>query len=110
LLGSGFVAKPLVDYLLRNEQYAVTIASNMLEEAQELSANRARAPVVPLDVKNKETLGKLIASHDIVVSFIPATMHPLVAEQCLHHNKNLITASYISPAMQAFDQEYSDFI
>jgi alpha-aminoadipic semialdehyde synthase len=82
----------------------------MLEEAQELSENRARAPVVPLDVKNKDTLGKLISNHDIVVSFVPATMHPIVAEQCLQYNKNLITASYISPAMQAFDQESFNLI
>ncbi|KAI8900382.1 Saccharopine dehydrogenase-domain-containing protein [Globomyces pollinis-pini] len=103
LLGSGFVAKPLVDYLLRNPGYSVTIASNMKEEALNLSQNRPRAPVVPLDVSNKESLGSLVSSHDIVVSFVPATMHPIVAEECLKYNKNLVTASYISPAMKALD-------
>ncbi len=59
--------------------------------------------MVPLDVKNSDALGNLVSTHDIVVSFVPAIMHPLVAEQCLKFNKHLVTASYISPAMQAFD-------
>ncbi|KAJ3000998.1 hypothetical protein HDV02_000067 [Globomyces sp. JEL0801] len=81
-----------------------TLAShNMKEEALNLSQNRPRAPVVPLDVSNKESLGSLVSSHDIVVSFVPATMHPIVAEECLKYNKNLVTASYISPAMKALD-------
>jgi alpha-aminoadipic semialdehyde synthase len=104
-LGSGFVAKPLVDYLLRNEGYQVTIASNMAQEARELSNNRLRAPVIPLDVQNKEQLGSIISSHDIVVSFVPATMHPIVAAECLKYNKHLVTASYISPAMQSLDAQ-----
>ena len=106
MLGSGFVAKPLVDYLLRNEAYSVTIASNEADEAYELSQNRPRAPVVPLDVKNNQKLGKLVSEHDIVVSFVPATMHPLVAEQCILYKKHLVTASYISPEMKAFDLRY----
>ncbi|KAJ3270540.1 hypothetical protein HDV01_007743 [Terramyces sp. JEL0728] len=103
LLGSGFVAKPLVDFLLRNKGYSVTIASNMKQEALRLSDNRPNAPVVPLDVSNKQQLGELVKSHDIVVSFVPATLHPIVAEECLKFKKNLVTASYISPAMQALN-------
>ncbi|KAJ3338033.1 hypothetical protein HDU91_001330 [Kappamyces sp. JEL0680] len=103
LLGSGFVAQPLVDYLLRNPFYSVTIASNVREEAIALAQGHKHASVVPLDVKNQDQLGALVAAHDVVVSFIPATMHPVVAEACLKHGKNLVTASYISPAMKAFD-------
>lgn len=33
---------------------------------------------------------------DIVLSLLPATMHGRVASQCLKHNTNLVTASYIS--------------
>lgn len=106
LIGSGFVAKPLVDYLLKDTNYSVTIASNDEIEARDLSQNRKNAPVVSLNVQNDtEYLGVLVKMHDIVVSFVPAAFHVLVAEQCLKFKKNLVTASYISPSMKALDQE-----
>nr|KAJ3417907.1 hypothetical protein HK105_000609 [Polyrhizophydium stewartii] len=104
LLGSGYVAGPLVDYLLRLPGVHVTIASNALDEANRLARGRKTTTVVPLDVANTEELSALVAGHDVVVSFIPATMHPTVAEQCLQHKKHLVTASYISPAMAALDE------
>ncbi|KAI9017090.1 Saccharopine dehydrogenase-domain-containing protein [Gaertneriomyces semiglobifer] len=105
LLGSGFVAGPLVDYLLRAPYRSVTIASNMLEEAQRLSAGRENAPVVPLNVADKAALAQLISQHDIVISFVPATLHPVVAEACIEAKKNMVTASYVSPEMAALDSK-----
>jgi alpha-aminoadipic semialdehyde synthase len=67
LLGSGFVARPLVDYLLRNSNYSVTIASNNVQESLLLSDNRKRAPTVPFDINNYTKLSELMKSHDIVV-------------------------------------------
>ena len=86
--------------------YSVTIASNLQQEALELSENRPKAPVVSLDVSNEKDLGKLVSSHDIVVSFVPAFLHPIVAQQCLKFKKNLVTASYISAEMKALDEAY----
>ncbi|KAH6597557.1 hypothetical protein BASA61_003126 [Batrachochytrium salamandrivorans] len=108
LLGSGFVAGPLVDYLLRTPGTHVTIASNAREEAMRLSGGRDSTSVLPLDVSNKAELSNLVSGHDVVVSFVPASLHPVIAEQCLEHKKNLVTASYISPAMAAFDQRAKD--
>ncbi|KAJ3196917.1 hypothetical protein HK101_007282 [Irineochytrium annulatum] len=103
LLGSGYVATPLVDYLLRSKNVQVTIASNATEEATRLSNGRPAAPVVSLNVSDKSKLSSLISDHNVVVSFIPATLHPIVAERCLEAKKHLVTASYISPAMKALD-------
>ncbi|KAI8929038.1 Saccharopine dehydrogenase-domain-containing protein [Entophlyctis helioformis] len=108
LLGSGYVAAPLVDYLLRQPGTTVTIASNLPDEANKLAGGRKTAIVAPLDVSNTAELGALVAAHDVVVSFVPATLHPIVAEQCLQHKKHLVTASYISPAMSALDQRAKD--
>ncbi|KAI8906263.1 Saccharopine dehydrogenase-domain-containing protein [Gorgonomyces haynaldii] len=105
LLGSGFVAKPLVDYLLRHDHNIVTIATNNQEEGVHLSEHRLRAPVVPLDVSNDTELLSLIENHDIVVSFVPATLHPVVAQKCIQAKKHLVTASYISPKMKEFDAQ-----
>ncbi|TPX35462.1 hypothetical protein SmJEL517_g02078 [Synchytrium microbalum] len=103
LLGSGFVSAPLVDYLLRESRTAITIASNSKPEADRLAAGRQGTKVAPLDVHNKEALGTLVSEHDVVVSFVPAPLHPLVALPCIQHGKHLVTASYISPAMAELD-------
>lgn len=38
----------------------------------------------------------------VVCSLLPATMHPAIAAQALAHNKHMVTASYVSPELQAF--------
>ncbi|TPX57572.1 hypothetical protein PhCBS80983_g03736 [Powellomyces hirtus] len=105
LLGSGFVSAPLVDYMLRDSHRSVTIASNLPKEAAQLSGGRKRAPVTGLDVSDKGALADLVSKHDLVVSFVPATLHPNVAEVCIAKKKNMVTASYISPAMQALNDK-----
>jgi alpha-aminoadipic semialdehyde synthase len=82
----------------------LSIASNIKEEALEIAGGRSRVVVAPLDAKTAPQLGSLVENHDLVVSFVPATMHPLVAEQCIKFKKNMVTASYISPAMKALHE------
>ncbi|KAJ3105261.1 hypothetical protein HDU97_008284 [Phlyctochytrium planicorne] len=103
LLGSGYVSAPLVDYLLRSKDVHVTIASNAKEEALKLSGNRTQTSVAPLDVSDHNSLTKLVSLSDAVVSFVPASLHPIVAEKCINEKKHLVTASYISPAMKKLD-------
>jgi alpha-aminoadipic semialdehyde synthase len=100
LLGSGFVSAPLVEYLVRNPNYTITIASNDIQEANDLANQKSQCLTVQLDITDSEALSKLISHTDIVVSFVPAFMHVKVAEQCLQHGKNMVTASYISPGMK----------
>ncbi|KAF9419700.1 hypothetical protein BGZ94_009331 [Podila epigama] len=104
LCGSGFVAGPLVDYLLRDPNVSLTIASNAQAEATSLALGRANTKVVPLDVKDDAKMASLVKDSDIVVSFVPAPFHPIIAEHCIQEKKNMVTASYISPAMKALDE------
>ncbi|KAK3818823.1 MAG: Saccharopine dehydrogenase-domain-containing protein [Benniella sp.] len=104
LCGSGFVAGPLVDYLLRDPNVHVTIASNSQIEATSLAMGKANTTVVPLDVKDNAKMASLVKDSDIVVSFVPAPFHPTIAEHCIQEKKNMVTASYISPAMKALDE------
>ncbi|KAI8352990.1 Saccharopine dehydrogenase-domain-containing protein [Mortierella sp. GBAus27b] len=104
LCGSGFVAGPLVDYLLRDPNVHVTIASNSQVEATSLAMGRANTTVVPLDVKDNAKMSSLVKDSDIVVSFVPAPFHPTIAEHCIQEKKNMVTASYISPAMKGLDE------
>ncbi|KAG8910593.1 hypothetical protein FRC01_006246, partial [Tulasnella sp. 417] len=105
LLGSGMVAKPAVDELLSRGGVELVIASNNLKEAQELAHyhETQACKAVRLDASDKNMISQLISSADIVISLLPAPLHPPVAELCIEHKKHLVTASYISPAMQSLD-------
>jgi saccharopine dehydrogenase-like NADP-dependent oxidoreductase len=58
-----------------------------------------------LDVNNIADLENLISRHDHVISFIPPWMHTPIAEACLKLGKNMITSSYISPAMEEMHEK-----
>ncbi|RKO99111.1 hypothetical protein CXG81DRAFT_30296 [Caulochytrium protostelioides] len=111
VLGSGFVAGPLVRYL-QQIGVALTIASNQVSEAEALVAELPCSDgvtVMPLDLgdaastANAGSLDTLLAQYDAVVSLVPATMHLAVAESAIRARVPMVTASYISPAMQALD-------
>ncbi|GFO42771.1 alpha-aminoadipic semialdehyde synthase, mitochondrial [Plakobranchus ocellatus] len=47
-----------------------------------------------------EELEKQVGDHDLIISLLPYAYHPDVAKLCIKHRKNMVTASYISPAMR----------
>lgn len=52
-----------------------------------------------------------VASTNLVSmrSLLPVPFHPSVAELCIKHQKHLVTASYISPAMKALHERSAVF-
>ncbi|OAD69755.1 hypothetical protein PHYBLDRAFT_116084 [Phycomyces blakesleeanus NRRL 1555(-)] len=103
LLGSGMVAGPLVEHLLKRPDVRVVVASNMANEAKALVANHDRAESVGLDISNGSQLSGLVSKADVVVSFVPAFLHPKVAKVCIQERKHMVTASYVSEEMQELD-------
>ena len=100
VLGSGRVSMSLVDLLGRTEQKHIKVASNLEDEAREVAKIAKRGEHVTLDLNDKEALKKLVKDQDIVISLLPAPLHPLVAEECIAQKTNFVTASYESPAMK----------
>lgn len=105
LLGAGLVAGPLIEYLLGYDEIELFVADLDLERARSLVRNHPRGRVIQLDLQDRESLVRLLAQSEVVVSLVPYTFHPYVAEICLELKKNLVTASYISPAMKALDSK-----
>jgi len=105
LLGAGLVTEPLVDYLLEVPEFSLTIATRTVSKAVKLLKGHARGIAKSLNVKDEQALETEIKNHDLTISLLPATMHPIVAKYCLKYEKNLVTTSYVSPAMQAFNDE-----
>ncbi|XP_035212536.1 alpha-aminoadipic semialdehyde synthase, mitochondrial-like, partial [Stegodyphus dumicola] len=100
VLGAGYVAGPLVDYLTRDQTIHVTIGS-ILQNQGEALVKSANAEHVVLDVtKGKGPLEKLIEESTLVVSLLPYTLHPTIAEHCIKYKINMVTASYLTPEMR----------
>jgi len=104
VFGAGLVAKPLVQYLLDQAGFQVTVASRTLNKAEALVGDHPQGKAVAFDItKDSASLGDLVAQADLAVSLLPYIYHVQVAEQCIEHKKHLVTTSYVSDAMRALD-------
>lgn len=102
IFGSGYVAGPVVKYFgSQADDLEIVIASNASVEAENLAKLAPKnATIERFDVADAEKLGRLVDASTLAISLLPASMHVPVAQVCLEKSKNLVTASYISPAMQ----------
>ncbi|GAB1600841.1 alpha-aminoadipic semialdehyde synthase, mitochondrial-like isoform X2 [Argonauta hians] len=101
LLGAGYVSTPVVEYLTRDKNYHMTVASQLKDDLDIISTHNSNVDCVTIDItRNKEELENLIQEHDIVISLLPYTYHPQIAKMCISNHKNMVTASYVSPAMR----------
>lgn len=109
LLGSGYVAGPAAEYILRQGN-ALTIGCRTLATAQELVATLPHEGATPvsIDVTDPTALAKLVGEHHLVVSLIPYTYHTAVIEAAIAAKVDVVTTSYVSPAMKALDQKCKD--
>jgi len=108
IIGAGKSTGVLVDYLLKKsetEKLQLTIADKELSQAQNLCNGHDSATAVELDVFNKAERLKYLKKADIVVSMLPARFHIEVARDCVALEKNLVTASYVSPEMEELHAE-----
>ena len=105
LLGAGLVAKPLVRYLLDQEDIQVTIASRTLSKAEKLIEGHPKGKALQWVVEQDEELKKLIEDADIAISLLPYTYHTKVANICIDLKKPMVTTSYVSQAMMDLDSK-----
>lgn len=108
IIGAGRSASSLIKYLLEkseSEKLHLTIGDLSLELAQRKTLGHKNATAIALDINNTEQRQSEIHKADIVISMLPAHMHIEVAKDCILYNKHMVTASYISDAMQALDSQ-----
>jgi hypothetical protein len=106
LLGSGFVAQPAADYVLRRPENSLTIGCRTVATAKALAATLQRpAETVSIDVSDAKALEVLVAQHDLVISLIPYTFHKDVIKAAIKSRKNVVTTSYVSDAMLELEEE-----
>ncbi|NXM94434.1 AASS protein, partial [Sylvia borin] len=105
LLGSGYVSGPVLEYLTRDSNIDITVVSVMKEQLEQLTKKYRNVTPVHMDVlKHEEKLSSLVKKHDLVISLLPYSAHPFVAKKCIDSKVNLVTASYLTPAMKELQE------
>ena len=106
ILGAGKSSVALIDYLVNQaqvQQWQVTVADITAEQALQKTKARLNTYALGLDLTLATEREELIGKADIVISMLPASLHMLVANDCIKLKKNLVTPSYISDAMRELD-------
>jgi saccharopine dehydrogenase-like NADP-dependent oxidoreductase len=108
IIGAGRSASSLIRYLLsksESENLHLIVADLSLALAEKKTENHPNATPIALNIFDTDERKAAIESASIVISMLPAHLHIEIAKDCLQFKKHLVTASYISDAMQALDEE-----
>lgn len=100
---SVYLIKLLQHYLITKDAQLTIVADEFKNFPSELKYNTHT-----FLLKNRITKALVDAevfTNDIVVSLLPAHLHIEIARACLKFKKHLITASYVSKAMQAIHHD-----
>ena len=108
ILGAGLSASSLIKYMLDHSEknnWKVVLGDVSIETAEKKINGHKNGEALAFDVKNQEQVNTEVKSSDIVISMLPASFHYIVAEACVEHAVNMVTASYVSPEIKALDQK-----
>ncbi len=108
LLGAGRSSSSLINYLLQqadHNNWTVTVGDISEQLARERTSGFASGRAIEFNIEDRERSRKAIQAADLVISLLPAHLHPLAAAICLEQRKHFFTASYVSDDMRSFDSE-----
>lgn len=99
------VAMPVIRVLGEAKDVHLTIASDNSEQAltmiSQIKDHESKLRYQPFQYpKDMNIIEKLIKDSDVIISLMPATMHIPFAELAIKYKRHLVTASYVSDAMQ----------
>ena len=108
VIGGGKSSPVLIDYLLKNaveNDWEIVVGDVSLEVATARVEVSERGTALQLDINDETGRKNAISSSDIVISMLPASLHYLVANDCIEFSKNLLTASYVSEGVERLHDE-----
>ena len=108
VIGAGRSAITLIKYLFDNSEannWFITVADFSVDLAKETVRNLENGKAIFFNVRDDKQRENEISDANIVISMLPASMHILVAEDCVRLHKNLVTASYVSKEILALDKK-----
>ncbi len=111
VLGAGRSSSALITYLLQQatiHSWKIVVGDVSEAAARERIGGSTRGQAVSFDINNEENSRTVIQTTDVVISLLPAHLHPVVAKHCLALNKHLLTASYVSKEMEVYHEEATE--
>jgi saccharopine dehydrogenase (NADP+, L-glutamate forming) len=110
ILGGGKSSAFLIDYLadtcIRKERRLI-LADLDLDTSTQKLRNKFGTEARILDLENELDRKNLISEANLVISMLPAFLHPLIAKDCLELHKHFFTASYQSDELLEMRSEIS---
>lgn len=104
IIGAGRSSTSLIGYILRHavsEGWEVTVGDFSEEAVRQKVGDHPAARAIRFDVNDDAQTAAEVSRADLVISLLPAHMHLPVAKSCVYHGKHLVTASYVTPEMEA---------
>lgn len=111
VIGAGLSSSTLIRYFLENaqkEDWFIHVVDQSEATAKAKVRGNERAKASAFDANDEKLRKELIEQADLVISMLPASMHPIVARDCIELKKDLITPSYVSDEMKEMDQAAQD--
>jgi len=107
ILGAGLSTTSLINYFLDHskKQWKIRVGDIKLENAMARIEGHPLGEAFRFDVFDPVQRREEIERASIVISMLPARMHHMVAESCVELGRDMVTASYLSPAIRALDSE-----
>jgi saccharopine dehydrogenase (NADP+, L-glutamate forming) len=108
ILGGGKSATFLIDYLADScskKDRKLILADLDPSLASKKLRNRPNSEAKELNIEDEKLRKELIQNSDVVISMLPAFMHPIVAKDCVELNKHFFSASYESEEMRKLKTE-----
>ncbi len=109
VLGAGRSCTSLINYLVevgKTMPLKVIVADQDLEMAEMKVIGVSYASATKFDVFDETERFELIHKADLVISMLPAAFHIHVAAVCAGLGKSMLTASYVTPDIQALAPEF----
>jgi saccharopine dehydrogenase (NAD+, L-glutamate forming) len=106
IIGAGRSATTLIKYL-EDEGLKFGWQITVADQEMDLIKNKIKPTTraIYFDLFDSKQLDEEVRRGDVVVSLLPAALHPIVARACLKNSKSLFTASYESEEVKAMDEE-----
>jgi len=108
IIGAGRSASSLIKYLINvsvKNNFELTIGDKDVSLVKDKIDGHKCASAIQFDILNETQRISEIQNADIVISMLPATLHFIVAKDCLKYKKNLVTASYVSKDIQSLNDQ-----
>ena len=107
ILGGGRSSYSLIEYWSananKNNAEVVLIDMDAKDALKNLDAKNVK--VISGDLTDRDFRQDNIRESDIVISMLPMRFHLMVAEDCVHFKKHMVTASYANDDMEDLDSE-----